>query len=70
MNRNKFLQRSRPKRNRTGSEPERKQGMFHDFPAALRDGLLIVSMKDAPSTCSQNNEAIEAQRQCKLKKRN
>ena len=25
-------------------------------------------MEDAPSTCSQNNEAIEAQHQCKLKK--
>ena len=69
INRNKYMKRvvGKPKKVK-GKEQEEKQGLFHDFPEALRNGIILVAMEDAPTARSQNNEAIEAQRRCKLEK--
>ncbi len=37
------------------------QGMFHGLSDVIREAIVLVAMKDAPSTRKKNNDAIQAQ---------
>jgi hypothetical protein len=37
------------------------QGMFHGLSDVIRKAIILVAMKDAPSTRKKNNDAIQLQ---------
>jgi len=57
--RNEFLQQqSVPPRKKSTAKD---QGMFHGLSDVIREAIVLVAMKDAPSTQKKNNDAIQAQ---------
>jgi hypothetical protein len=57
--RNEFLQqKSVPPRKKTIAKA---QGMFHGLSDVIREVIILVAMKDAPSTRKKNNDAIQLQ---------
>jgi hypothetical protein len=37
------------------------QGMFHGLSDVIQEAIVLVAMKDAPSTRKKNNDAIQLQ---------
>jgi len=51
-----------------GKKIEKKEGLFHSLNKKLRDAIIQVAIEDAPEARSENNAALEKQRQARLKK--
>ena len=69
--RNGYLDRtSKKKKYKTkgGKKIEKKEGLFHSLNEKLRDAIIQVAIEDAPEARSENNAALEKQRQARLKK--
>ena len=58
----------REEKNKNGKKKAKSTGLFHQFDKTLRRCILLVAMRDAPQTRTENTEELERQRECKRKK--
>ena len=64
--RNDFFQRVTTKVR--GKKRTKPKGLSHQFSKNIQCCIVMVTMKDAPKTRSENTEELESQRECKRKK--